>query len=88
MNSLKKIFSLAAMGIGGAGIVWGGLGLATRSWSSADQGGVDLTAIGIGLTVVSAAIFYGGYKGLMAAAKMSFKDLNQSQKNQPPDLKP
>ncbi len=67
-NFAKKAFSTAALVTGGAGVTWGGFGLITGGWSSTGSAGIDLTEIGVIFTLISAGIFYAGYKGITNAA--------------------
>jgi len=80
MNTLKKAFGVAAMTVGGGGFLYGGSGLLLGGWSTAGQaGGMDFTAIGVGLTVVSAGLLYAGYKSLKSAFATATNDDNFEQ---------
>ena len=68
-NFARKAFCVAALALGGTGTVFGGYGILTNGWSTADQmAGIDLTEAAIVFTAASAGIFYAGYKRIKKSA--------------------
>lgn len=80
MRALKLVFNTAAVAGGGAGTVFGLLGLISSGWSSNQ---VDLTLPAVALTALCATVFYAGIRGLRKDAVDNAKSSDDDQPKPP-----